>query len=178
MRIRAAGPADAHAIARVHVETWRSAYRGVVSEAYLASLSPAERAGQWRGFLADGNSARFVLVAHDEADTLIGFAAAGPERSGDPDYRGELYALYVLPPHQRRGFGHRLVQAVAGRLVAAGTRSMLLWVLDANAQAREFYEALGGIAVREQPIDIAGMTFTEVAYGWPDLQALLNAVGA
>jgi len=52
---------------------------------------------------------------------------------------------------------------------------MLLWVFDANAQARTFYEGLGGVVVREQPIDITGQTLTEVAYGWPDLRALLGA---
>jgi ribosomal protein S18 acetylase RimI-like enzyme len=83
----------------------------------------------------------------------------------------------VLPSHQRRGFGRRLVQAVTVRLTAAGTSSMLLWVLDANARAREFYEALGGTVVREQPIDIGGVTFREVAYGWRDLQQLLDAIG-
>jgi len=168
---------DAPAIARVHVETWRSAYRGIVPDAYLARLSLAERANQWRDFLADSTGMRFVLVAHDKVDELIGFAAAGPERSGDPNYLGELYALYVLPSHHRCGFGHRLVQAVAGRLAAAGTRSMLLWVLEANTLAREFYEALGGTVVRGQRIDVGGVPFTEVAYGWSDLQALLNAAG-
>jgi hypothetical protein len=48
VKIRAAAPADTEAIGRVHVETWRSAYRGLVSDAYLAGLSPAERAVRWR----------------------------------------------------------------------------------------------------------------------------------
>ena len=178
MRIRAAELHDAPAIARVHIETWRSAYQGIVPDAYLASLSPAEREGQWRDVLADDGGARFVLLAQDEADERIGFAAAGPERSGDPQYRGELYALYVLPSYQRRGLGRALVRAVVDQLVATGTRSMLLWVLEANAPARRFYEGLGGAVVREQPIEIGGVTFMEVAYGWPDLQTLLKAAGA
>jgi len=61
--------------------------------------------------------------------------------------------------------GGSLVRAVASRLAAAGTTSLLLWVFEANAQARTFYEALGGIVVPTQPIDIAGQTLTEVAYG-------------
>jgi len=52
---------------------------------------------------------------------------------------------------------------------------MLLWVFDANAPAQTFYEGLGGVVVREQPIDITGQTLTEVAYGWPNLSALLGA---
>ena len=104
---------------------------------------------------------------------LIGFAAAGPERSGDPNHRGELYALYVLPSHQQHGVGRGLLRAVAGRFVTAGTRSMLLWVLAANPRARAFYEALGGVVVRDQPIEIGGATFTEVAYAWSELAAII-----
>jgi GNAT superfamily N-acetyltransferase len=177
VRIRAAEAEDAPAIGGVHVEAWRSAYRGIVPEAHLAGLSPVERASEWRDLLAHRGGARFVFVAHDEGDELIGFAAAGPERSGDPLYRGELYALYVLASHQRRGVGRALVRAAAGRLASGGMGSVLLWVLQANGPARRFYEALGGWVVREQPIEIGGVTFTEVAYGWPDLQVLLKAAG-
>lgn len=48
---------------------------------------------------------------------------------------------------------------------------MLLSVLAANAPARRFYQALGGEVVGQQPIEIAGVTLAEVAYGWPDVAA-------
>ena len=118
MRVRAATPDDVDAIARVHVETWRSAYRGLVPDEYLAGLSPARRADQWRAFLGDRGAARVLVVVR-------------------------------LP-------------------------SMLLWVLEANVPARAFYEALGGIVVRHQPIEIGGATLTEIAYGWADLAPLLQ----
>ena len=174
MRIRDGEVADMPAIGRVVVDTWRSAYGGLVPDAYLAGLSPDERATQWRDFLAEPGAARFVFVAHDESDDLIAFAAGGSERSGDPLYRGELYAIYVLPSHQARGFGGALIRAVAGRLAAGGTTSMLLWVLEANADARAFYETLGGMVVRRQPIDVGGVTLTEVAYGWPNVESLFK----
>jgi ribosomal protein S18 acetylase RimI-like enzyme len=173
--IRAARPDDAPAIGRVQIEAWRAAYRGIVWDATLARLSPTERAREWGELLADGRGARFIMVADDATDGVSGFAAAGPERSGDPTYRGELYAIYVLPSHQRQGLGGSLVRFVASRLAAAGTTSMLLWVLEANPRARAFYEALGGIVVRSKSIDIAGQTLTEVAYGGPDLRGLLGS---
>jgi len=178
MRIRTASENDALAIGRVHVETWRSAYRDIVPSAYLDSLLPEERAVLWRTVLLDPSGARFVLVATDEGDGLIGFAAGGPERSAELKDRGELYALYVLPSHQRRGLGLALVQAVATRLASGGMLSMLLWVLEANAPARRFYGKLGGSVVRDRPIDVGGVTLTEVAYGWPRLGVLLNRSAA
>jgi ribosomal protein S18 acetylase RimI-like enzyme len=175
MRIRAATDHDAQAIGHVHVEVWRFAYRDILPEAYLASLSPEERAGQWHSLLKDpASSTRFVLVVVNERDDVVGFAAAGPQRSDEPEYQGELYALYVLPLHQRRGLGRALVRAVAHWLLAGGMSSMSLWVLESNASARRFYERLGGSMARDRPIAIGGVTLTEVAYDWPRLGVLLN----
>ncbi|MCK9313152.1 MAG: hypothetical protein M0P20_03745 [Methanocorpusculum sp.] len=39
MRIRDASVADAAAIARVMVDTWKTAYRGIIDDYYLNSLS-------------------------------------------------------------------------------------------------------------------------------------------
>jgi len=178
MNIRAASARDAPGIGRVHVETWQSAYRAILPEDYLASLSPAERARQWGDMLAHQDEVRFVLIAHDQGDEPIGFVATGPERSGHSMYRHEVYALYVLPSNQRRGVGRALMRAVASRLAVGDPRSMLLWVLETNAPARRFYHALGGTVVGKQSIDIGGVILGEVAYGWPDAGALLKTFWA
>lgn len=67
---------------------------------------------------------------------------------------------------------------MAQRLSAADMPAMLLWVLESNIPARKFYERLAGSVVREQPIDIGGVTVTEVAYGWPRLDVLRTAPAA
>jgi GNAT superfamily N-acetyltransferase len=171
--IRLAQPDDAPAIGRVHVETWRAAYRSLVPEAYLASLSAVGRAAEWRELLAHQDHKRFVLAATSERREVVGFAAAGPERAGEPGYDGELYALYLLPAHQGQGLGRALVRDVASRLAAAGMQSMLLWVFEANSAARRFYEKLGGTYLRQQPMTLGGASFDEVAYGWKPLDRLL-----
>ena len=170
MSIRQARPYDAEAIGRIHVETWRASYRGIVPEEYLAGLSAVARAGEWRELLEGQDRSRFVLVAEDEE--VCGFAAAGPERGGEPGFAGELYALYLRPLRQRLGFGRALVRSVAAGLTEAGVSSMLLWVFEANIGARAFYEKLGGVYIRGQPITLGGATFTEVAYGWRSLDVL------
>ena len=124
---------------------------------------------------ATGGAARVLMIAEDDVDGVIGFAAAGPERSSDPTYRGEVYAIYILPSHQRHGCGRALMRAATRGLADVRLPSMLLWVLEANAPARAFYEALGGSVVRHQPIEIGGATLTDVAYGWADLAPLLEA---
>ena len=169
--VRAARPADAAAIARVQVDTWRTQYRGLVPDAFLAGLSYEQGTQRWAQRLADPHSAQFVYVAED--GEVVGFASGGPGRDADPEYAGELYAIYILAARQGRGIGRRLVQAVAERLAQAGIHSMLVWVLAANP-SRRFYEALGGQAVRQRPIEFGGLTHDEVGYGWTDTTILLR----
>ena len=47
MLLRPAEPADALAVARVHVLSWQAAYRGLIDDAYLDSLRPADRAERY-----------------------------------------------------------------------------------------------------------------------------------
>ncbi|CAA9588708.1 MAG: hypothetical protein AVDCRST_MAG88-4435 [uncultured Thermomicrobiales bacterium] len=176
--IREAMPADAAAIARVHVDAWRTAYRGIMPDATLAALSYDERERMWRRFLTDPQGGRFNYVVEDGTGQIVGYAAGGPEREGDPIFRGELHGIYLLAGWQGGGIGRRLVRRVAERLADGGMRAMLVWVLKDNYPARGFYEALGGRYLREKTIEIAGVTLDEIAYGWADTLSLIEAADA
>ncbi len=170
-RVRRATPEDASAIARVHVDSWRTTYRGIVPDDVLDDLSYERYEEHWDRQLRDSTGERCVFVGLDEQGSVVGFASSGPERSGDPAYTGELYAIYALEAHQRVGLGRELVRATVRALLEGGHRSMLVWVLERNP-ARGFYEALGGrYLLRSQPIEIGGARLVEVAYGWDDLSA-------
>lgn len=169
--IREATAADAPGIARVHVESWRTTYRGIVPEDVLANLSVEQREQHWAERLGNADRPECVYVAADTAGAVVGFASGGPEREGDAVYTGELYAIYLLAEQQGKGIGRRLAREVAERLVVAGHEAMLVWVLAANPACR-FYAALGGVPVREKQIAIGDRSLTEVAYGWTDIRAM------
>ena len=164
--VRPALQEDAEAIARVHVATWRSAYRGVLPDDFLASLSEANYAERWTRVIGDGSSSVQVV---EQAEGIVGFASGGRERAGESGFAGELYAIYVLDSAQRRGHGRELVRAVAGALRDMSVPDMIVWVLRDNTSARQFYERLGGTYVRAQPITIGTATLEEVSYGWRSL---------
>jgi ribosomal protein S18 acetylase RimI-like enzyme len=164
--VRPADREDAAAIARVHVDTWRTAYRGLLPDDFLATLDEAGYEERWRRTLIDGTGR--VYVAEDGRET-VGFASGGPERAGEDGFAGELYAIYVLQEAQGRGHGRRLVQAVAQGLRERELANMIVWVLRDNHNARYFYERLGGVYVRSQPITIGSALLQEVSYGWKSL---------
>src|SRR5260370_802867 len=153
MRIREADVDDAAAIARVHVDAWRTTYAGIVPDEYLAGLSYAPREQIWRESLADRAGQEFTLVAENEQRAIVGFATGGPEREGNTVYRGELRAIYLLADSRRIGIGRRLVAGVAKGLVEAGCDSMLVWVLADNPP-RRIYKALGAHLVNTKVVQI------------------------
>ena len=173
MLIREAHAVDAAAIARVHVDSWRTTYAGILPSDFLASLSYEEREQSWSRALSAPSRRSFICVAEAEEGRIVGFASGGPEREGDPAYKGELYAIYVLAQCQRRGIGSRLTAAVVRRLVEQDIDSMLLWVLADNP-SRGFYETLGARRIGEKPARVGGIEVIEVAYGWSNLLYLSN----
>ena len=174
IQIRTATPEDAASIARVHVDSWRSTYAGIVSAEYLASLSYRNRESHWKDLLTADRSGTSYFVAETEGGDIVGFANAGPERDGDRIYRGELYAIYILEECQRIGLGRRLFSSVTRRLLADGFNSMLLWVLEDNRPAIRFYESLEGEQVGRQTITIGGVDLIEVSYGWREIAELVD----
>jgi GNAT superfamily N-acetyltransferase len=170
IQIRDGGVGDAAGVARVRIETWRSAYRDLMPAAVLAGMDLEKDILRQQEYLAHPVPERHLFVAEKISEEtrpeVIGFCGVGVNREPDPAYSGELYAIYVLPDFQGQGVGKRLVQAARGWMRTQGHPGFLLWVLRDNLPARRFYEALGGQAVREHIFSIGGADLPEIGYGF------------
>jgi GNAT superfamily N-acetyltransferase len=143
--VRDAGPADARAVAQVHVASWRSAYAGLLPEAVLGGLSVDHRAARW-GRLLDRSGPDRVLVA-EQAGRIVGFASVGPTRDRDlgPE-TGQVGTLYVEPGIWGTGVGRSVLDAGLERLATAGYHRAVLWMLSTNERAAAFYRHRGWVA--------------------------------
>lgn len=99
--VRAADVDDARAIARVHVDTWRSTYTGIIPQDYLDGMTIENRTLVWARLLQRGGPSFPTLVSEDHDRRIIGFVSGGPLRHRDSRYQAEISSLYVLPGHQR-----------------------------------------------------------------------------
>lgn len=177
VRIRPATAADAAAIARLHAESWRLTYRGILPDAYLEGPIAQERLGLWTERLSLPEAQRpFVHLA--ESAQLSGFVCV--LRSADPEWGLCLDNLHVLPPFRSRGLGRRLfAEAVRWAVAAAPGEPLHLWVFEANRDAARFYEGLGGEAVERCVKEaVAGMPAPSIRYAWHDLAFLLRRLAA
>jgi len=161
--VRAARPADAEAIGRVHSESWRLTYAGLVSPRYLATLDVEVLAERWRQRLSAPRGAGALVVAED-AGEVVGFALYGPagEQDLEDGFAGEIQMLYVLPAGQRRGHGRALYQRAAGDLAERRHFWLVVWVVEHNLAARAFYRRLGLTADGARRTDMLGGQAVEV----------------
>lgn len=168
-----AGPADAEALARTHVTSWRQTYKGILPDAYLARMSEAAHARRFGQLLLHPGSDDVTLAAADRGG-IVGYAQGGPSRRRVPG-EAELATLYLVRGAQGHGLGGRLLRDAARALAAHGARSLVISVLRDNAAARRFYEHLGGEAepAREEP-GPGGGRYWEVAYRWADIGTLIR----
>lgn len=166
--IRKAGTEDAAAIATVHVEAWREAYRGIVPDNFLKNLSIQRRTDQWVNMLSDERNIYHRAFVAEMNGQVVGFSNFGLAREVDLGFSGELFAIYILQAVHKQGVGRLLVGAAVRGLRELGCSSMLVWVLKDNP-ARGFYERLGGEYVTEKNIEIGEAKLLEVAYGWKEL---------
>lgn len=158
MLVRTANTADAQRIAQIHVETWRTAYRGQISDAVLDALSVEDRAAFWRERLTQAKDS--VFVAEDSG--VIGFCDLVPSRDKDGRQAvGEIVAIYVLSQHWRQGAGQALCDHALAEARRRGYEAVTLWSLASNSSARRFYEVMG--------FSLDGATKTEKASDGSDL---------
>jgi GNAT superfamily N-acetyltransferase len=161
MGVRAATPADAAALSRVHAETWEDTYIAQVSDALARERIASARARDWaeHGEMRTRTGGGVVVLIRDQQ--VVGFCEFGPTEDvgEDPQRIGHIMRLYVHPLHQGHGGGKLLVESACARLAGDGYEEATLWALDAKSnRAHGFYAHLGwtneGIRNGEQPPDV------------------------
>jgi GNAT superfamily N-acetyltransferase len=173
LRIRRGVIDDAVEASRMHADTWRTSYRGLVPDALLDGLSASRWETGWRRGFESMDPTRVVQVA-ELAGRIVGFVGGGRARPGAPPvYLGEVYALYVHPTRQGQGIGRRLLQAAGEGLSERGLVPIVIWTLFDNPSSRGFYESRGGVVIGEKREAFDGYELHEVGYGWQDAAPLL-----
>ena len=169
-----AGPDDAEALARVHAQSWKATYRGILPDTYLDSEVDGERARYWRTALA---TTRYPIVKLAcEAGAVVGLIALHDDPE-DEGYDFTIEHLHILPESKGRGLGRTLMKEAAMAAQASGADSICLWVFEDNSAAIGFYQRLGGVTDAHGTDKFAGGDAPDRRIGWHDLGALIARCG-
>ena len=180
LQIRDAVLADAQSIARIQVQGWNTAYASFLPDRLPASYSIEVRHAEWVQRLAAPAPGTVYLIAL-EGESAVGICAGGPPLRDETiveghtnDYTAQVYGLYVAPERYGAGIGRRLLGHLAGRLSDLGHGNLCLWAFELNPY-RRFYDRLDGRIVARAEWSLGDVTIAELAYGWPDVAALIEA---
>ena len=163
--------ADAAAIAALHAESWATAYRGFLPDAFLDGPVFDERRRFWTMRMASPDADRRLVIKAISEDAMVGFACVMLD--ADRRWGALLDNLHVRPDVKGRGIGKRLFDR-ARRWIAdvEPGQSMHLTVIEANEYARRFYDREGGRIVERLTAEhVPGTRIPILRYLWDPLSA-------
>lgn len=138
---REATPQDNLSIAKISVESWKFAYKGIMPDATLDTLDYKARATYRSKFLEGTLLSTYMCI---EDGRPVGFVDFELCRDNDCDDQvGEIWAIYVLPEVIGTFIGKELYRLAADNLAKKGCIEIIVWVLSENKLARAFYERQG-----------------------------------
>lgn len=167
MEIRFAAIEDLAQIAALYVENHKNTYRGLLSDAYLARLTPEYGVTKWGDYLARNGTAVWVAC---EGETVLGFAAGMP----DPEMERTWYldSLHVAERARGRGVGTVLLRTAGRYAVSQGFRSMSICIVRGNDAAGALYEKMGAEHFSYFEDDFCGTVSRSEKLLWRDLTQL------
>jgi ribosomal protein S18 acetylase RimI-like enzyme len=162
IQIREAKPDDAIELARVHEESWRSTYQGIIPHLHLERMISRRGPRWWHQSIRRGNSMS-VMAFNGQPQ---GYASYGQARHAPNRSTGEIYELYVSPCFQGLGLGKKLFVHARRMLERRGLRTLVIWALAENEAACAFYSHQGGRRVATAPEHYGRVELQKVAFAW------------
>jgi len=171
MKIREAKLTDATGIAKVHVDSWRTTYKNIISNEFLQKLSYEQRTNSWIQNINDQSN--YVLVAENMEEEIVGFAVCGKRLSNQIDHSGDLTSIYILEEYQGQGIGKQLIHQLFLQCKKLGFNRVFVEVLEDN-KTRYFYEYYGAKLQKTEKIKIGGTDLNLLVYEWDCISKALN----
>ena len=161
---------DAAEIANVHINSWREAYKGLVSEDFLNDrpLYFKNRYELWKKVTV--NEAQVTYVAECKENGVVGFVNGTNGR--DEGFRDhvEVWCLYLLEKYHGQKIGLNLLKSYFDRHIELDFTKGYLWVLDDNPTI-SFYEKAGAkFNGKTAQDEIGGQTVIELCYVWDNIK--------
>ena len=157
--IRRVTPGDETILAHIQTESWKAAFKDILTEEELTRCTNLERAtGMYTGLLEAKKGNGYLLEVDGNGHCIAWWDAT---READMEGWAELICIHSLQNNWGKGYGSKMMDKVLADIKGAGYKNVMLWVFEKNQRARSFYEAKG-FAKGEKSKTIKGVT--EVMY--------------
>lgn len=168
--VRLASTGDSATIAMLHAASWRTAYKGILSDQFLGDGLENEREQYWIKKMSALKEREFVLLAESNGEA-VGFIAVldKPEAGAD----AFIDNLHARPDRKGMGIGGKLMREAAKKLVESNRKSVYLWVLVGNSAAEGFYLSKGAHIADTSKVVFGGSEVLQRRFVWDTLDPLL-----
>lgn len=171
MQIRKANYDDTSGIAKVHVDSWRTTYEGMMPAEFLQSLSYGKRTDLWKDNIAVKKD--YVVVALTDEGKIIGFGTASKRATNTVEKSGDLTSIYLLEEYKGQGIGKMLLKELFLHFKKLAIEKVFVEVLEGN-KTRYFYEYYGAKLIKSVEIKISGTVLKELIYEWDHVDIALE----
>jgi len=153
--VRVAKKEDVRQIAEILVEDWKKAYRGIMDNEFLDSMSVDNRYE-----IEIKRYEKFIVAA--DTNMILGYAWLETADGDTADC--EIVALYVRYAYRKNGIGKLLLRDAVNRFREMGKKRMIIWCLKNNDESRRFYEKTGGKAFQSGFHNWGGKEYEMISY--------------
>lgn len=171
MHIRKAELKDAPAIAKVHVDSWRTTYKGIMPSDFLTSLSYEKRTELWEENLSKKEN--HILVAETTEGIIVGFGTAAKRETNTVERSGDLTSIYLFEDYQGQGIGKMLLKDLFLFFKHLDYERVFVKVLEDN-NTRFFYEYYGAKLINTVQLKFDGKIMKELIYEWENVDSVLE----
>jgi len=170
MHIRKATLQDAEAIARVHVDSWKTTYKGIIPDDFLNNLSYTQRSDLWTQAIPQQD--HYIMVAETSEGQIVGFADGWKKETNTVAHSGDLTSIYILEAYQGNGIGKQLLQSLFKIFKQLGWQKIFVEVLEDNKTC-DWYKYYGATLFKTVVIQIDGVLLNERIYEWNNIDDVL-----
>lgn len=162
---------DAAGIAKVHVDSWRTTYKGIIPDDFLSKLSYEQRTKLWDRIIPEEGN--YVVVAEASEGRIIGFASGSKRDTNTVPNSSDLTSIYLLEEYQGQGIGKQILKHIFLHFKSLGYQKIFVDVLADN-KTRHFYEYYGAKLFNKTQINIGGKDLDELIYEWDNIGEVLE----
>ena len=134
-------PGDEADLAYIQTESWKAAFRDILSPEILESCTQLGKATSMYRRLLEQDKGNGYLLRVDGRPHCIAWWDATRE-TDMPGY-AELICIHSLRDNWRKGYGSKMMERVLQDVRSAGFSKIMLWVFEGNTRARQFYSRHG-----------------------------------
>ena len=157
-RIRKATRNDIDKLAEIYYKSWNFAYKNIISDEFLSSLTYEVRLQRFR------DMKEIHEYVYETSDGMIGCSRLIDSRDNDIENCAEIQTIYFLPEFTGMGHGKIFLSWLIENARTKKYKHIIVWCLSANERAGRAYGAAGFMIDNNRLINIGGVGYPETRY--------------